>query len=220
MGIFRRNKAHRITVTSINLRYMGETHSLSGKEVREKVFEVYIPFQNKLGNDLLPDNLKGPGMSVSRITVAPPFELVSASPRLPVQIDYMSKVIFTLRVKAPDVTYEGPLVVSFGNEQAESVNLNLKAINLHSKGRSLELENSGMIINMQKGQIFKRSVQLYKIFSFGDRITGIEVNDPFGVVSTEPALPLSVDKKDSFILGIYLKAPDFNYAGTVEITFR
>jgi hypothetical protein len=218
-GLFNKNKA-KVTVTSINLRFMGETHSIQGRAVKEKIFQVEIPFQNKIGNDLLPDNLKGPSISLNRLTVAPPFQLVDFDPKLPVEIGYLSRTVFKLRVRAPDVTYEGPLAITFGNELADTVNLNIKAILLNTKGQQLELENSGMIISMQKSQIFKRTVQLFKIMKFGDSIAQISVNKPFELVSTEPTLPLTVNKKDSYILGIFIKAPDYNYAGNLEITFK
>ena len=121
---------------------------------------------------------------------------------------------------APDVTYEGPLVITFGNELADMTNLNIQAVILNYNGQRMELENSGMVISMQKGQIFKRTVQLYKIMKFGEALSSIEVNAPFQFISAEPTVPLKVDKKDSFILGIFMKAPDYNYAGNLEITLK
>jgi hypothetical protein len=199
---------------------MGETHSIGGREIKEKVFTVDIPFRNKLGNDLLPDNLKGPGLVVDRIDVAAPFGFIDVSPKPPIRVDYMSSTVFRLRIRAPQVTYEGPLVVTFGSGASDSINLNIQKTTLRYAGNISELENSGMVINMQKGQIFKRSVQLYKILSYGSTLNEVAVNEPFEIVSTEPRLPLTVDKKDSYIIGIYIKAPQYNYAGSIDLAFK
>ncbi len=199
---------------------MGETHSLMGRDVREKVFEINLPFQNKIGNDLLPDMLKGPKLTLGRIDVSPPFQLLEVSPKPPVEIEYMAKTMFKLKIKAPDVTYEGPLAISFGNESKETVNINISRITLSSGETKVELENSSMTVNMQKGQIFKRSVQLYKIMSFNDAIRGVSLNAPFELVSTDPKMPLKLDRKDSYIMDLFIKAPDFSYSGTLDLVFK
>ena len=199
---------------------MGETHSIAGRVVDQKIFEIEVPFQNKIGNDLLPDHLKGPKMTLNKISVSPPFELVESTPMPPVEIAYLSKTIFKIKIRAPDLTYEGPLVITFGNELADNVNLNIQGVVLFSKGQKTELENSGMVISMQKGQIFQRTLQLYKIFSLGDTVSTLHVNAPFEMVSTDPKIPLKVDKMDSYILTMFIKAPDYNYAGNLEFTFE
>ncbi len=215
-----RDRATAVTITSINLKFMGETHSIGGKKVDSRVFELSIPFQNKIGSDLLPDNLKGPGLSLAKIEVSQPFRLVSSAPGLPLDVDYMSKVVFKLRIEAPEVTYEGPLTINFGNEQKETVNINISRMALMANGSSIELEDSGMAATMQKGQIFKRSVQLYKVLRYRDQVGGIAVSQPFELVSTDPKVPFALDKKDSFIVGLYIKAPSFSYSGALDVTFR
>ncbi len=209
-----------MTITSINLKFMGEMHSIGGKDVNERVFELSIPFQNKIGSDLLPDMLKGPKMSLAKIEVSQPFQLVEFSPRLPLDIGFMDRVTFKLRIRAPDVTYEGPLTINFGNESKEVVAISIEKILLTGKGHTVELEDSAMAMGMQKGQIFKKSVQMYKVFSYGDTVRSIEVSKPFEVVNTEPKTPFRLDSKDSYIVGIYIKAPDFSYAGTLDIFFK
>lgn len=199
---------------------MGETHSIGGREVKEKIFTIDIPFRNKLGNDLLPDNLKGPALIVDKVSVADPFKLLDITPKPPQEVGYMSSAVFKLKIKAPEVNYEGPMVVTFGSGATDSVNLNIQKTTLTYMDQKTELENSGMIINMQKGQIFKRSVQLYKILSYGSKLESISVNAPFEIVSTDPKLPVQIDKKDSYILGIYIKAPEYNYAGSIDLAFK
>ncbi len=211
----------RITITSINLRFMGETHSLAGREVKGGTFELALPFQNKIGSGLLPDMLKGPGLTLSSIEVSPPFTLLGISPKLPQEVAYMQKVVFRLMIKAPEVAYEGPLAVSFGNEPGETVNLNISSMVLEAKGTKVVLEDSAIVANMQKGQIFKRSVQLYKILGYQDTLSSISVSSPFELVSTDPPeLPIRLDRKDSYIISLFIKAPDSSYAGTLEIEFK
>ncbi len=209
-----------MAITSINLKFMGEMHSIGGREVNGNVFELSIPFQNKIGSDLLPDMLKGPKLALAKIEVSQPFQLLDFSPKLPLEVEYMEKVTFKLRIKAPNVAYEGPLTINFGNEPKETVNLNISRITLSTNGRSTELEDSAMVANMQKGQIFKRSVQLYKIMSYNDAVNSISVSSPFELVSVDPKVPFRLDRKDSYIIGIYIKAPDFNYAGDLVISFK
>jgi hypothetical protein len=199
---------------------MGEMHSIGGKTVSERIFELSIPFQNKIGSDLLPDMLKGPKLSLAKIEVSPPFQLIEFSPKLPLDIGFMDKAIFKLKIKAPDVTYEGPLTINFGNESKEVIAMSIDKIMLTAKGRTVDLEDSSMTMGMQKGQLFKKSIQLYKVFSYGDTVNAIEVSKPFELINTEPKLPFRLDTKDSYIASIYIKAPDFSYAGSLEVSFK
>ena len=221
--VFRGKKVEaksKITITSINLKFMGNSHGMNGFQTQNSIFDVSIPFQNKMGSNLLPDNLKGPKLRVSKITVAEPFRLLEVDPGLPVDVEYMSRVMFRLRLKGPEVTYEGPLSINFGNESADNVGINVQKIVLHYKDRDVQLEESGVTATMQKGQVFKQSVQLYKILSLGENIKSVEVARPFELVSSDPTLPLTADKKDSYIMGLFIKCPDSSYAGSLEITFR
>lgn len=208
-----------ITVTSINLRFMGNSHAIDGMHVTEAEFDVNIPFQNKMGSGLLPDNMKGPKMVVSAITVADPFKLVHISPELPVEVEFMSKAMFRIRIRAPNITYEGPLSINFSNEASNSVTISLKKVTLHYKDRDVELEDSAVTSTMQKSQLFMEKIQLYKIISLGDVVNSVEVSRPFEIVSTDPKLPIKADRKDSYIVSLYMKCPDFGYAGDLDITF-
>ncbi len=209
----------KVTITGINLKFMGGSHQIKGMEVSSKVFDLRIPFSNKMGNNTLPDNLKGPKMVLSRITVEPPFKLVEVNTQLPVEVEYMSKVVFNLKIEAPDMNWEGPMSVAFGNEATNNVTISIKKVTLHQADKSAELEESGVTTSMQKSQLFKQNIQLYKIASFGDTINKIEVSKPFDLVSTDPKLPITADKKDSYIVSLYMKCPEHSYAGDLDITF-
>lgn len=211
--------AKKVTITNISLRFMGKPHGIAGMEVTERVFELHIPFQNKMGSDLLPDNLRGPPIVLNSITVTEPFKLVDVDPKLPVEVPYMSKTRFTLRISAPDMAWEGPLSISFGNEPANNVAINVRRVVLHYEGRSAELEESSIKTSMQKSQLFKQSLQLYQILSLGDTVSKVEVNAPFEIVSTDPKLPIKADKKDSYIMSIYMKCPESSYSGDLDIKF-
>lgn len=213
-------KAAKLTITSINLKFMGNSHGMDGIKTDSSVFDLNVPFQNKMGSNLLPDNLKGPSLTISKITVAEPFKLLDVEPKLPVQVDYMSRTVFKLRIKGPDVTYEGPLSLNFGNETNDNVGINVQKIVLNHNGKKVELEESGVTATMQKSQLFKHSIQLYKILSFGETLNAVEVDRPFELVSTDPKLPIKIDKKDSYIMNFYLKCPDSSYAGNLEFNFK
>lgn len=220
-GLLGGNKkpASKVTITSINLKFMGNAHGLDGMPLDKPEFELDIPFQNKMGSGLLPDNLKGPPIKITKIIVAEPFKLLEVSPPLPIDIEYLGRVIFKMKIKAPDMTYEGPLAINFGNESSDSVVINIKKVMLHYKDRSVELEDSSIGATMQKSQLFKEGIQLYKVVSFGDTVNSVSVSKPFEIVSTDPKLPLKADKKDSYIISIYFKSPDFSYAGDLDINF-
>ncbi len=207
----------KVSITAVNLKFMGNTHSLGGLSVPSEVFDYTIPFQNKMGNGILPDNLKGPSMKISKITVSEPFQLMDVTPKLPVEVPYMTKTSFTLKIKAPAVTYDGPISINFGNETTENIAVSVKKITLQRGPRSVDLENSEMISTMQKSQVFKKEIQLYKIISLNDTVKSIEVSKPFELVSVTPALPIKADKKDSYIISLFIKAPSFSYAGNMEI---
>ena len=209
----------KVRITAVNVKFMGVSHALAGLDVAGREAELKIPFQNKMGNNLLPDNLKGPKAEISKISVMPPFTLESVSPALPVQVEFMSRVVFTIRIGVPDMSYEGPLQINFGNEAANSITISIRKVTLHRGDRHVELEESGVTSSMQKSQLFRQNVQAYKILSFGDQVKNIVVNKPFEIVSTDPKLPLVADRKDSYIISLYMKCPEFNYAGDMDINF-
>ncbi len=207
------------TITSINIRLGGDVHSLPGKDV-SGIFDINIPFKNRLGNGLLPDNLKGPDITVSTISIEKPFELISIKPALPINVQYMSEENFALRIKPPDGSYNGPLFVKFGTGSSDNIDINVAKIVLVNGEKRADLESSAFNMNIKKGQVFRRDIQLYKILSFQQKISSVEASAPFSIVSTQPSVPLSVDVKDSYIVTLFIKCPEFNYAGDMEIVFR
>lgn len=210
----------KVILTSINIRFGGHVHGLGGRELESQEFRLDIPFQNRLGNGILPDNLRGPDITISDIRVEKPFELLDTAPRLPVDVAYMKSRIFSLKIKAPAANYSGPLTISFGTESGENIKVDIEKVVLVDGGRSVDLENSTEAMTIRKSQIFRRAIQLYKILSYGRRVNGIEVNRPFSIAETTPKPPFTVDKKDSYIVTLFIKCPDFDYAGPLEIIFK
>lgn len=215
---FKKDKP-KVSITSINLKFLGDVHNISGKDVSNGVFELEVPFQNRLANDLLPDNLKGPSIRIGKIEIAKPFELVSVTPAPPVEIPYMTKTIFSFKIKTPNQPYSGPMTIDFGKEIKDEINLGIEKIVLEGHGRSVELEDSGKAMRVQKGQVFRKDIQLYKVLSYQDKIERIEVNKPFELMNTEPKVPFTIENKDSYIMALFFKVPDFGYAGKMTITF-
>ena len=209
----------RTTLTSVNIRLGGDVHSLPGRDVGE-VFNLDIPFRNRMGSGLLPENLKGPDMTVSSITVDRPFMLLGVSPSLPLNVQHMSEAKFTLSIKAPGGSYTGPLLIRFDTGSDDNIDVKISRMMLASGARRVELEGSTSSMNVKKGQAFRRDIQLYKVLSFQQKVNAIEVSKPFELVSSDPSPPFTIDKKDSYITKLYIKCPDFGYAGEVEIRFR
>ena len=207
-----------INITAINIRLGGDVHSLPGKDV-ETTFEINIPYNNMLGNGLLPDNLKGPDMTISDITVDKPFELLSIKPSLPIDVPYLEKKIFALKIKGPEGSYSGPLLVKFNTSSSNNVDISISKVFLLHNEKKVELEGSTFSMNIKKGQVFKRDIQLYKILSYQEKVEKIEISNPFEIVDIKPKLPLILNVKDSYVASFIIKAPNFNYAGEVEIKF-
>lgn len=209
-----------IKITGVSIRFMGEVHGMKGLTVTDKTFYYELPFQNKIGSDLLPEQVKGPPMKVSEIKVKEPFKLIEVSPTLPVSVPYLSRTMLRLKIEAPEVNYEGPLSIEVLSDSADKVSINIQKIMLHNGSTTVELEDSAIIFPMQRGQVFKKDVQLYKILPYKGRLSSVEVNEPFKVVSTEPGIPLVLDRKDSYVMSIFMKAPEFSYAGVLDLTFK
>ncbi|MEM3216051.1 MAG: hypothetical protein QXS17_04000, partial [Candidatus Micrarchaeaceae archaeon] len=63
-------------------------------------------------------------------------------------------------------------------------------------------------------------VQLLTILHEGDKVKTVRASAPFSVIKTEPQTPFEVASSNSFVVSIYLKSPDQNYSGPLEITFE
>ncbi len=223
LGFFKKRKREekaKCTVTSINLKYMGEMHAINGVSTNDDVFKVSIPFSNRPSSDFVSEQFVGQSIKIDAIKVQPPFALVATEPKVPISIPYNASTTLELSIRAPGMAYAGPMNIEIVRGTEEFVHVSIPKIMLLSNGRSAELEDSEIIANMQKNQIFKISVQLYRIMKYGEKISSIEANKPFEVVSSNPAAPISLDRKDSYIVELYIKAPAFSYSGALELSFK
>lgn len=209
-----------ITLTSINLKFGADVHALAGREIKEQVFSLDIPFKNTIGSGLLPDNLKGPSITINEIAVERPFELVSVSPNPPLSVSYLSSTLFRIKLRSPMLNYTGPLSITFVTEGKDNVNVDVKKVTLLDGGKSADIEETAANMILKKSQIVRRDIQAYKILKYGREVQSVSINKPFEIVSTEPAAPFTVDRRDSYIIKMFIKCPDFNYAGPMEISFK
>lgn len=227
-GIFdrllgRRAAASSTTVTNVNIMWGGGFHTLPGMKPEQKTFEVSIPFDNSSAIENLPENtfkFSDTTVTIRDITVDKPFELVAVDPKMPLTVKTNERVSLRLTVRAPDTGYSGPMTVRFLQDDAGIIKLEINKVVLVAKGRRVEIENSGIIMSVRKGHIFKNSVQLYKALSYGDEVTGISLSAPFRLASTSPPVPFRLDDPNSFIAGLFIQAPDTSYAGPLEITLN
>ena len=206
-------------LTSINLRFGQDMHALPGKSIDGEEFDLEIPFKNRLGSGMLPSHLKGPSITIKEVRVEKPFSLISSEPGAPLSVPYMGEILFKIRVRAPGGSYTGPLTLAFESEKSDDVNIDIEKITLTNGSRTVEVEETSSNMILKKSQIIRRDMQAYKILSFGQEVANVSASKPFEVVSTEPKAPFSIDRKDSYIIKIYIKCPDFNYSGPMEIRF-
>ncbi|EQD28805.1 hypothetical protein B1A_20990, partial [mine drainage metagenome] len=129
----------------------------------------------------------------------------------------MSKTVFRLKVEGPSVNYEGPMSITMNDEPTETIGLNIRSIVLSRGKERAVLQNSSMRLSLQKGQIFKTELQMFNILKYNERISKVSAVPPFNVESTDPKAPAVIDKKDSYVMKIYVRAPDSNYTGDLEI---
>ncbi len=226
MGIFDRllgrrgNGGSPTNITNVNIMWGGGFHTLPGLKPETKTFEFSIPFDNSSAIENLPKNtfkFSDTTVRIKDITVDRPFELVGVTPRLPLVVSTNEKVEFRLSVKAPETNYSGPMTVRFLQDDAGIIKVEINKVILAAKGRRVEIENSGIIMSVRKGHIFKNSIQLYKALSYGDEVTGISINAPFRLASTRPNAPFRLDDPNSFIADFFIQAPEMSYAGPLEM---
>jgi hypothetical protein len=220
LGVFGKKRSAASTViTSISIDYLGDKHGLEGMRVNGSVFELKIPFQNKTGSDLLDESLKRPDLRVDTISVSQPFKLVGVSPKLPVVVKYGEGVTLVLKISAPALPYTGPLSVSLGEKASGMVRIQIDKMVALSKGQRFILEDAPSVLNVQKGQVLKRDIQMYKVMKYGDAVNGIGVNAPFVFSGAEPKPPFRIDKENSYIISVFVLAPEYSNTGPLEITF-
>ncbi len=223
LGFLRRRRRAkplaRCNVTSINIKYMGETHAMEGANTNDGVLKIKIPFNNIPSSDFVSEHFIGQSIKIDMVKVRQPFALIVVEPKLPCSIPYNSSTTFEISVVAPKMAYTGPMNLEFIRGKEEFVHVSIPKITLLHIERSTDIEESEIIANMQRNQIFKISVQLYRIMKYGEKVNRIEANKPFEVVSSDPKYPFSLDRKDSFIIELYIKAPAFSYSGALDLTF-
>ncbi len=213
----------KVTITAINLKLHNYVHSMGGLVVKEKRFSIDVPFTNKSHSDMLTEAAafkaeKAKPVRINSIEVAEPFKLVSVVPAAPLEIKADEKVDFKLEIEAPEHSYTGPMSVSFASDATPTIHIEISKTMLIRDGKRTEIETSSRILNLTKGQIFGEKVQLYKAMSYGDTAKRIEVAPPFRFVSSDPKLPLRIDDTNSYIVELYIQAPEAPYAGPLEIT--
>lgn len=216
------SKKQKVTITTINLKLQNYMHSIKGMEVKESPFELDIPFRNKTHTDMLTEAAsfkaqKAKPLIIKAIEVAEPFRLLSATPQMPIEIKADEKIDFKLKLETPKYNYTGAMNVSFVSDSIETIHIEISKTLLNFKGKRIEIETASRILSIPRGQIFGEKVQLYKAMSYGDTASKIEIEHPFKFVSSEPKLPLKIDDTNSYIIEIYIQAPDAPYAGPLEI---
>ena len=221
MSFLKGNKST-VTITTINIKLHGFMHSINGMTVKEKTFPLEIPFRNKTHTDMLTEATsfkaeKAEPIKIKGLDIADPFKLVSIEPQLPIEVKADEKVVFKLVIAVPEHNYTGPMNIVFNSDSKEMVHIEITKSILEAKGQKIPIETSSRILNLPKGQIFTEKIQLYKGFSFGDTVSKIEIETPFTFVSSEPKLPLKIDDTNTYILNLYIQAPQTSYAGALQI---
>lgn len=222
-GLFGKPKRAKTTISAINIRLQGATHQLKGIESSESVIPLTIPFKNKVHSDMLTDAgvfkaQEGKPITIREVKVSDPFSLVGAvEPATPIEIKSGQTVEFKLMLNAPKHNYTGPLTVSLESEAEEVVHIEIAKTVLEWKGKRVEIQSSARMLNVQKNGIIVENVQMYKALSFGDTVTGVEMEFPFKLASTDPKLPVKMDGQNGFIMGFFIQAPDHSYSGDLVI---
>ena len=224
-NLFKKKGEKKVTVTSVNIRWRGQMHAMGGFEVETNPFTITIPFQNKTQQDALPfealkEKLKAQEKAPIRITgieASTPFKLISVYPKLPVDVPSSMRVEFKIMLQAPGYTYTGPVTISLGAEETGMIKVQINKVIVTTPMKSVEIENSGVILNMPKGGIFKNSIQMYKAMSYGERVDKVTLEKPFEFVSCDHQIPFTINEPSSYLVTFYIKAPDVDYAGPMEI---
>lgn len=219
------NKGRVTRITAINVKLQGFTHALKGMESKGETIDIDIPFKNKVHVDMLTEAgvfkaEKGKPMRIDKITVAEPFQLVETVPKAPVEVPSGGQANFRITVKPPGHSYTGPLSISFASEPVEMVHIEITRTVMDHKGKRTEIAASSKMLNIEKGKIFTEKVQLYKVMGFNESANSMSVSFPFKLVSTDPKLPTTIDSPNSYIIALYIQAPQQNYSGELVVTIE
>ncbi|MGC8478723.1 MAG: hypothetical protein ACP5NE_02235 [Candidatus Micrarchaeia archaeon] len=220
LNVFGRKKW--ASITQINLKYNGEIHSTEGVEAKGRVFTVTVPFTNRrYSNALVDAGIIKAGdfepVKIKSINALPPFKVISIEPQLPREIGLEERVEFKISIEAPDYSYSGPMTLEFVEQSKELVHLELTSVIVKAIGKEIVAESSMNMFNIPKNQIFQQNIQFLKILDYGTKVESITVDKPFEFEGSEPKLPFLINDASSFVVSLYIKAPDSNYAGPLTL---
>lgn len=218
LDLFKRKKNFLINIKNINIYWKGAIHTLKGVESDDKIFTVTIPFSNKNNNNLsfLKKQEKTPEI-IKEINTTKPFRIVSVSPELPIEIPDSESKELGITVEGPDFNYSGVLTLKFKSKVEPKVHVELPDVYIIRGNKRVKANNSKQLYNLMKNQIFEVSVQMYRLLTFNDTVERVSVNKPFGFEGCSPKLPFRIDDKSSYVVTFMIKAPEFNYSGSLEI---
>ncbi|MCL4404761.1 MAG: hypothetical protein M1544_03825 [Candidatus Marsarchaeota archaeon] len=220
LGFLNKKPKYSGEITGISLYWKNSMHGLPGRKLDSQEFELKIPFSNKNYEELSFLKKQDNTETITNIEVREPFKLISVNPNPPVSVKSGESMEFILRIKAPDYNYSGPMVVKFVQKPAEMVHIELPEIIAVNGAKRVKVNEHGEVKSLEKGSNFEVSMQMYRVFTYNDTVKSVRVNKPFEFFGSDPKLPFTIDDKSSYVASFYIKAPDFDYAGNLELTFE
>jgi len=207
-------------VTGISIYWKNAMHGLPGMKLKEREFEIKLPFTNKNHEELSFLKKADTTEIVNSIEVTKPFKLVGIEPALPVSIKSGESIQFIIKVQAPEYNYSGPLVLKMVPKPVEMVHIELPDIIAIRGSKRVKVNEHGEVKSIEKNSNFEVSMQMYRVLTYNDSVKSVTVNKPFEFVGSDPKIPFTIDNKSSYVASFYIKAPEFDYAGNLELTFE
>ncbi len=219
-GFLKKKSNYSGEITGISLYWKNSMHGLPGKKLSSPEFELSIPFSNKNYEQLSflkkADNTE----TIQSMEIKEPFKLVGVIPQLPVSVKSGESIEFKIKIKAPDYNYSGPLVIKMISKPSEIVHVELPDIIAISGDKRVKVNEHGEVKSVEKNSNFEVSMQMYRVLTYNDTVTNVTVNKPFEFIGSDPKIPFTIDNKSSYIARFYIKAPEFDYAGNLELDFE
>ncbi len=221
LGLFKKKKM--ISIPAVNLKFRGEIHTVEGVSAEGKIFSMVVPFTNRpYANSLTEAEIIKPSdfepIVINGIQASQPFRVLAIEPSIPRRITSEERVEFKISVEGPDYNYSGPLTLEFQEENREFVHVEITKVIVNSYGRSVEAESALNMLNVPKNHIFQQNLQLMKILNYGSKVVKINVDQPFEFEGSNPKLPFVINDAGSFVLSIYIKAPESNFSGPLVVS--
>ncbi len=207
-------------ITGVTIYWKNAVHGLPGMKLDKREFELRIPFTNKNYEELSFLKKADTTENIESIEAKEPFKLLDVEPKPPVSIKTGESVEFKIHLEAPEYNYSGPLVIKMNPKPVEMVHIELPEVIAISGQKRVKVSEHGEVKTLDKGSNFEVSMQMYRVFTYNDTIKSVSVNKPFDFVGSDPKLPFTIDNKSSFVASFYIKAPDFDYAGPLELSFE